>query len=46
MLKMYARLSGTINGETLLDYRATGMGLSFGGYCFQMECRRTDHSGI
>lgn len=43
MLKMYVRLSGRINGESLLAYRETGRGLSFGGYCFQIPINGKNH---
>lgn len=42
MLKMYVRLAGLINGLTISDYKESGDGLSFGGYCFDIQIRNVN----
>lgn len=44
MLKMYAKITGTINGLQLPDYIRTGAGMSFGGYCFDISVKGKTHS--
>lgn len=44
MLEMYVEMTGTINGLPFLDYKELDVGMSFGGYCFDIVINKKQYT--